>query len=347
MKPLPNLATHDVAAAHSFGYMHASSRHDHVVKLCWPEGDHTTLSPVGPSPVIISLANLQKVAQKSLDCSARATFPVHTPRNSSFLYSQVAQKWLDCSYTLRGSPEPAKIIQDWVLEMWGWSIAAASMGVKHKIVPSFQIEPNAYARTAEDFHTKAYIFHYTYGIEYKLDGNPQGYNTIGEWSLDKRHYGGAYPPRVLDEPPAQANPSSKWLLRAWNEAMAAADNWPATNAMGTVGWRRESITPAMIAGSKLASAVVGTSWTWAGIKSMTFQPGGVLKTPWGEGKWGLALRPKGMPQCAPPNECLFADFSSNAHNLAFDKDKDGGLGARFASLRIGDGETVEGKRIHE
>ena len=259
----------------------------------------------------------------------------------------MAQKWLDCSYTLRGSPEPAKIIQDWVLEMWGWSIAAASMGVKHKIVPSFQIEPNAYARTAEDFHTKAYIFHYTYGIEYKLDGNPQGYNTIGEWSLDKRHYGGAYPPRVLDEPPAQANPSSKWLLRAWNEAMAAADNWPATNAMGTVGWRRESITPQMIAGSKLASAVVGTSWTWAGIKSMTFKPGGVLKTPWGEGKWGLALRPKGMPQCAPPNECLFADFSSNAHNLAFDKDKDGGLGARFASLRIGDGETVEGKRMHE
>ena len=62
----------------------------------------------------------------------------------------MAQKWLDCSYTLRGSPEPAKIIQDWVLEMWGWSIAAASVGVKHKIVPSFQIEPNAYARTAED-----------------------------------------------------------------------------------------------------------------------------------------------------------------------------------------------------
>ena len=33
---------------------------------------------------------------------------------------------------------------------------------------------------------------------------------------------------------------------------------------------------------------------------------------------------------------FFADFSSNAHNLAFDKDKDGGLGARFASLRIGE-----------
>ena len=232
MKPLPNLATHDVAAAHSFGYMHASSRHDHVVKLCWPDGDHTTLSPVGPSPVIISLANLQKVAQTSLDSSARA-IPVHTPRNSSFLYSQVAQKWLDCSYTLRGSPEPAKIIQDWVLEMWGWSIAAASVGVKHKIVPSFQIEPNAYARTAEDFHTKAYIFHYTYGIEYKLDGNPQGYNTIGEWSLDKRHFNDLSPAYPLPPPPEKANAAAFWLHNAWNEAMGAAgDRWPVRQQSG-------------------------------------------------------------------------------------------------------------------
>ena len=96
------------------------------------------------------------------------------------------------------------------------------------------------------------------------------------------------------------------------------------------------------------AALLGAVADWGTCsKCMTFLESGVLKTPWGEGKWGLALRPKGMPQCAPPNECLFADFSSNAHNLAFDTDKDGGLGARFASLRIGDGETVEGKRIHE
>ena len=53
----------------------------------------------------------------------------------------------------------------------------------------------AYAHTAADFYKHSYIFHYTYGIEYTLQGRPQGFNTIGEWSLDKRHYGPAHPPR--------------------------------------------------------------------------------------------------------------------------------------------------------
>ena len=66
MKPLPNLASPTEAAAHSFGYMHASPRHNSVVKLCWPEGDHTSLQPIGPSPVIIYLPNLKKVAQRWL-----------------------------------------------------------------------------------------------------------------------------------------------------------------------------------------------------------------------------------------------------------------------------------------
>jgi hypothetical protein len=148
-----------------------------------------------------------------------------------------------------------------VLEMWGYAIAAASVGVSHKIVPGFQIEPNAYASTKADFVTKHYIFHYTYGIEYKLDGTPQGYNTIGEWSLDKRHYGGAYPPPHLEPPPTKGrvNPSTRFLHRAWDDAIVAAgETWPATNAMGTVGWRRESITRDEISASPLARAAVGT-----------------------------------------------------------------------------------------
>ena len=80
---------------------------------------------------------------------------------------------------------PAKMIQDWVLEMWGYAIAAASVGVRHKIVPGYQIEPNAYAHTDQQFHKNHYIFHYTYGIEYRLDGYPQGFNTIGEWTPNK------------------------------------------------------------------------------------------------------------------------------------------------------------------
>ena len=34
MKPMPNLATDTEAAAHSFGYMHASSHHQRVIDLC-------------------------------------------------------------------------------------------------------------------------------------------------------------------------------------------------------------------------------------------------------------------------------------------------------------------------
>ena len=45
-------------------------------------------------------------------------------------------------FLLRGSPEPAKIIQDWVLEMWGYSIAAAKVGLKHQEFRNFQVEPS-------------------------------------------------------------------------------------------------------------------------------------------------------------------------------------------------------------
>ena len=321
MKPLPNLATETTAAAHVFGYMHAGSHHQKVVELCNPKGSWRDLDPVGPSPTIIKLDLLEKVA----------------PR------------WLEYSYKLRGDPMPARLIQDWVLEMWGWSIAAASMGIKHKIIPSFQIEPNAYARTSEDFHTNSYIFHYTYGIEYTLQGRPQGFNTIGEWSLDKRHYGGAYPPPNLEPPPNGVNPSTRWLWHAWNSAiLAAGDTWPDTNAMGTVGWRRESITPSEISKSTLATQVLHTKWTWAGIKHMEFQDAGVLKTPWGSGKWGLALRPKGMPQCAPPNECLFVDFSGAAHHVKVELTvKEPHEPITFMSLRVGDGEVVNGTRMKD
>ena len=312
MQPMPNLATETEAAAHAFGYMHASSHHQKVVDLCVKGVSWRDLQPVGPSPLIIKLDDLERVAQR----------------------------WLDYSYILRADPFPKNIIQDWVLEMWGYAIAAASLGIRHKIIPSFQIEPNAYAHTSEDFYKRSYIFHYTYGIEYRLDGRPQGFNTIGEWSMDKRHYGGAYPPPNLEKPPEAANPSSKWLWRAWNEAMANEPEWPATNAMGTDGWRRESISASEIQKCALCKSVLGTEWTWAGIRKMVFQDAGVLKTPWGEGKWGIAARPKGMPECfGEGRQCLFVDFSSAAHHVSFE------LPNRFKSLRVGDGEIVVGKRL--
>ena len=111
--------------------------------------------------------------------------------------------------------------------------------------------------------------------------------------------------------------------------------------MGTVGWRREPIRADQIAGSKLATAVVGTDWTWAGIKSLYFRKTGKVKTPWGEGTWGLTTgKVKGVPACDPPTECLYVDFSSALHHVAFDLPR-----GTFRSIRVGDGEKVDGVRI--
>ena len=64
----------------------------------------------------------------------------------------------------------------------------------------------------------------------------------------------------------------------------------------------------------------------------------LLSTP----RWGVALKqPKGLAQCAPPNECLWADFGGAAHHLSFSADRES-----FESNRVGDGEIVLGARVH-
>lgn len=130
--------------------------------------------------------------------------------------------------------------------MWGYTIAAAELGIVHNVLRDLQCEPGALSRLGADYVNKYYIHHYTYGSEYKLSGDPQGVNQIGEWSLDKRHYGGAYPPRNLQLPPdkghSKVNYPPRWLTMAWNEASAGIPDWPDTKALGTVGWRREPAT---------------------------------------------------------------------------------------------------------
>ena len=88
--------------------------------------------------------------------------------------------------------------------MWGYSIAAASLGIKHKLVGDFQVEPRALTLTLtlalaptptptptptlspnqvepgalsdaaqlRSFNSRYYIFHYTYQFEYMMDGTP-------------------------------------------------------------------------------------------------------------------------------------------------------------------------------
>jgi hypothetical protein len=176
-----------------------------------------------------------------------------------------------------------------------------------------------------------------------LSGRPQGPNQIGEWSLDKRLYGAAYPPRQLQPPPDGASDGTRWLLDAFNEASAHIPTWPETKALGTIGWRR--VAGDGIASSSLAQKIQNTKWTWAGISGFSFGPNGQLTTPWGKGVWGAlptGIDYKDGGHCASSKGgCLFADFSSALHNVRFDLDA---TPWTFLTYRLGDGANVKGAR---
>ena len=311
MKPLPNLATETTPSAYSFGYMHASASVQPLVEKFSPGTSWRDVQPIGPSPVLISKAQLITL----------------TPT------------WLQLSLALKRDPAADRRF-GWVLEMWGYSIAAAQHGIKHKVQPEWQIEPGAgrsIPRSPAN-EPQHYIFHYTYGIEYSLAGNVQT-GSIGEWSLDKRHYGVSYPPRKMAAPPARASESASWLLAAWNEASAAIVTWPDTKALGTVGWRRNKGDG--IAGSAMAAKVMGSEWSWSGVTGLGFQPAGVLKTPWGSGIWGALPNQDYNDGGFCAADCLFADFSGALHNVRFDFSE---TPATFKTWRVGDGEQIVGKR---
>ena len=319
MRPLPNLATKTKPVAWDFGYMHAGPHQNAIIRKYWPEGDASKLDPVGPSPLLIHVDQLVEI----------------TPR------------WLDWSLGLRSSTDAEAVMQGWVQEMWGYSIAAASVGVKHNVMRDLQIEASSLTQRVDPkFTSENYIFHYTYGIEYTMDGRPQGVNQIGEWSLDKRHYGSDHPPRRLQPPPTAANAAAFWLLEAWNEASAGIATWPTSHSMGTIGWRRVKPTEEEVRSSVEASAVAGTRWAWGeDTRGIAFHADGRLVTPWDpKGSWGLIRSASegaddGIARCV---RCLFADFANANHNLRFNLDA---TPPTFVAIRVGDLARVEGKKL--
>ena len=142
------------------------------------------------------------------------------------------------TYPYSSNNKAEAVIQGWVQEMWGYSIAAASVGITHKLIEHFQVEPGALSsreQLREFAAGRFYIFHYTYQFEYMLDGTPCQPWNIGEWSLDKRHFNDVHPAYPLPQPPEGANVAGVWLLNAWNEAMRAIPNWPSKQPAAAEG----------------------------------------------------------------------------------------------------------------
>mmetsp|Transcript_31686 Transcript_31686/g.72850 ORF Transcript_31686/g.72850 Transcript_31686/m.72850 type:complete len:444 (+) Transcript_31686:429-1760(+) len=233
MKTLPNRATPTIPVAYKFGYMNGADP-----KLCaaakpyWT--DCSVVDPIGPSPVIIANAQLKKL----------------TPH------------WFALSMALKRDPV-ANAAYGWVLEMWGYTLAAARMKIRHSLWSNIQVEPSAMwhcdeAFTKDDFFT----FHFTYGLEYSLKGHPS--SKVGEWSLNKRNYMNHFPPKDLVPPPKCAGACAHKLYELFIDAATNLPNWP-SGGKGTLGWIKPLVAENFDETAAAAKALLGTGpWQWQG-----------------------------------------------------------------------------------
>jgi hypothetical protein len=119
-------------------------------------------------------------------------------------------------------------------------------GDKDKVEKKARLEAAALAKAEADAAAKA-------------ERQAKGATGGAAGSPDKAGGGGRRGAAPKGAPPKGAPPKgaadgATWLCDAWNEASANIATWPATRALGTVGWRRNKGDG--IAGSALASKVL-------------------------------------------------------------------------------------------
>ena len=244
--------------------------------------------PVGPSPVIIHVDQLRRIVQP----------------------------WYDFTLKIMKDPEAVHAL-GWVREMWGYCIAAAHLGIKHNVLDAFQFEGGSIGNRERRLAWPVpptpvgpnrvdmpyYVFHYTYGIEYSAEGLPMELQ-VGEWSLDKRHYMGTAPPRMLEPPPACAHDRAHVLRALYNNASAAIAGWQGGG--GQVGtFARLHLRDHPLWDVPLASKLIGTGpWLFRGAgRSVSYRldrvyilTGGWLYSQKGHGRWGLVSGDGGWAQ---------------------------------------------------
>ena len=194
LRPLDNLMRGDTPAAFPFFYIDPKKYPKLIRRFA---GEHMTdaaieaMDPVGSSPVFLHKDDLRRVA------------PV----------------WRDVTLRIKSDPEADKE-WGWVLEMYGYTIASAMVGLKHDLRPQLQAQP-PWDKSVGDF----FILHFTYGNDYDLNGTFTP-GKVGQWRFDKRTWMQGIPPKNLPPPPRGCdNELVKRLVEMVNEASAALPNW--------------------------------------------------------------------------------------------------------------------------
>jgi len=248
MRPPLNGATPEKPVGFGFYYMISTDPklQPVVQKFLDPAIDIRTVDNVGPSPLLVHKAMLKRVARP----------------------------WWDLSVKMKHDSD-ANHIFGWVLEMWGYNLAARNLGIRHTVSQSIQVEPQGIG--TDDMADKD-IYHYTFGL-----------SLPGGWRVDKRQYYGGYPADHLRSPPACSARSAQIITNLWTEAAQQISNWPR---------RVEPIAEDPHAGSPFAKLLqlpvakrggvsdllVGTGpWAWGRLKALYFFSRGVAYINNGDG----------------------------------------------------------------
>ena len=104
-QPLPNKARLGSPMAYIFNYMGPNPAHQGIIQKAWPEGGasgYRNVQSIGPSPVVIHRQDL----------------------------GRLAKHWEETAVHLKTDPEADQRL-GWVIEMWGYAIAAAKIGLVH------------------------------------------------------------------------------------------------------------------------------------------------------------------------------------------------------------------------
>lgn len=206
LKPLPNMMIGESPAAFPFFYIEPTKAENikitekFVGKLETLE-QQAQLYPIGSSPTMLSLKDMKKIV------------PI----------------WYNVSLQVHEDEEAVKV-WGWIQEMYAFTMSMYLAGVKEcALYPEWMGQP-----PWDTDLQKYYLLHYTYGMDYTLDGTftPGKY---GEWRFDKRSYLEKPLPRKLGPPPkGMQNDLVRHLIKAFNEATDAIPDWDSYEKTGKV-----------------------------------------------------------------------------------------------------------------
>lgn len=234
LRPPVNAATEERPVGFGFYYMVANDPKlaPVVRRFLAPGIGLETVDAVGPSPLLVHKTMLAKLARP----------------------------WWELSVQMKLDDEANRVF-GWVLEMWGYNLAARNLGIRHTVSQSIQVEPQGVG--TDDMADKD-IYHYTFG------------HVLPGWKLDKRMYSGRYPPDHMPPPPLCSAKSAAVIRDLWTEAAQAIPGWetkvPGENYSALLTRQaplaRLTAMPRERSGG-LAAMLVGTGpWNWGRLKGL-------------------------------------------------------------------------------